>query len=517
MKIKDSIKIVLFSVYSFLGMTSCADWLDVKMEDRIMENTLYSKNEGFLVALNGAYLGLNNIYSRDLTTGVIDVMAQYYNVTENIDHAYKIYAGYKYDDVAFESRNNSIWSAMYTLLANINVIIEHCDEDGAAILPEYYPIVKGEALALRAMLHFDLLRLYGPVYNSGTASTVCMPYQATSSREIQPLLSAEEVLNKVIKDLQDAVSLLQDADPVLTDGVNLVTPEDNGIADNSFSFRQLRLNYYAVQALLARAYLWRGDKTEAYRIAKNEIIDKVQVEGEEIFPWTSREAFEAAEKEDYMFSSEVFFALYNSDRVNVDNALFAEKLTLKSRLTFVGEGLSGNSKVAVLYDDDNDWRKKMWTVVEPSEEEKEAAAENQMEAKNSLSLRKYKDFGKDAKYNGSDIYRYMIPLIRLSEVYLIAAECALTEAEGLAYVNEIRMHRDCQNIPDGNVDLPDIITKEFAKEMIGEGQLFFYYKRLAMENLISGTSVEGSFPMVLSNYVWPLPDSETDKRVSILK
>ena len=87
--------------------------------------------------------------------------------------------------------------------------------------------------------------------------------------------------------------------------MGLVTPEDNGIADNSLSFRQLRLNYYAVQALLARAYLWQGNKNEAYQIVKNEIID--QIKEKKIFPWTLREAFEAAEKEDYMFSSEVFF------------------------------------------------------------------------------------------------------------------------------------------------------------------------------------------------------------------
>ncbi|OKZ16084.1 MAG: hypothetical protein BHV81_14845 [Butyricimonas synergistica] len=515
MKIKNSITIVLFSVCSFLGITSCSDWLNVKMEDRIMENALYETNEGFLIALNGCYLEMNNVYSRNLATGVIDVMAQYYNVTENIDHTYKVYAGYKYTDASFETTNNSVWSSMYTLLANVNVVIEHCDEDGAAISGEYYPIVKGEALALRAMLHFDLLRLYGPVYSVTTAPTECIPYQMTSKREIQPLLPAEQVLNKVIEDLKAAISLLKTADPILKDGVGLVTPEDNGIADNSLSFRQLRLNYYAVQALLARAYLWQGNKNEAYQIVKNEIID--QIKEKKIFPWTLREAFEAAEKEDYMFSSEVFFALYNSERVAVDNGLFAESLSPRTRLTFVGEGLSGDSKVATFYDDDNDWRKKMWVVVEPTEEEKQQAADNQIEAKNSLSLRKYKDFGKNAKYNGADIYRYMIPLIRLSEIYLIAAECAPSASEGMAFVNEIRRHRNCPNLLVENTSLTDAITKEFAKEMIGEGQLFFYYKRLAIENFMSGTSASGIYSMILANYVWPLPNLETDKRVSISK
>ena len=51
---------------------------------------------------------------------------------------------------------------MYTLIANDNLLMEKCDEPGAAILERYYPIVKGEALALRAMMHFDLMRFYGP-------------------------------------------------------------------------------------------------------------------------------------------------------------------------------------------------------------------------------------------------------------------------------------------------------------------------------------------------------------------
>ena len=51
--------------------------------------------------------------------------------------------------------------------------------------------------------------------------------------------------------------------------------------------------------------------------------------------------------------------------------------------------------------------------------------------------------------------------------------------------------------------------------MIGEGQLFFYYKRLGKEVMISGTSTEEDYNMILSNYVWPLPKAETDKRVEL--
>jgi hypothetical protein len=111
------------------------------------------------------------------------------------------------------------------------------------------------------------------------------------------------------------------------------------------------------------------------------------------------------------------------------------------------------------------------------------------------------------------MYRYMVPLIRLSEVYLIAAEGAPTREEALGYINTVRAHRSCRNLEGDNFDLQETITAEFAREVIGEGQLFYYYKRLGMEQMISGTAASGTYGMVLSNYVMPLPSSETDKRV----
>jgi hypothetical protein len=107
----------------------------------------------------------------------------------------------------------------------------------------------------------------------------------------------------------------------------------------------------------------------------------------------------------------------------------------------------------------------------------------------------------------------MIPLIRLSEVYLLAAEGAPTREEAIGYINAIRNHRQCRDLVDENLDLQNAITKEFAREVIGEGQLFFYYKRHAMEEVYSGTSIEGLKQIAPDNYVLRLPKSETDKRV----
>jgi hypothetical protein len=245
----------------------------------------------------------------------------------------------------------------------------------------------------------------------------------------------------------------------------------------------------------------------------DEIIDKITTEDLEVFPWTTEAAFRADGKPDKLFSSEVFFAIYNVNRAQTFSNLFSSAIRpLTGRLTFPGTNFT-DSKIATFYDDDNDWRREMWEIAEPTEQEMKEAAENNTEATSSLFLTKYQEVSYDANLTGTEMYRYMVPLIRLSEVYLIAAEGAPTREEALGYINTVRAHRSCRNLEGDNFDLQETITAEFAREVIGEGQLFYYYKRLGMEQMISGTAASGTYGMVLSNYVMPLPSSETDKRV----
>lgn len=524
MTLKNKLKNIFYASLLLTTTASCSDWLDVKMEDSVMENTLFSTNEGYQEALNGIYMTMNNVYQEDLSVGIIDILAQYYYVTANYDHTYKVFAAYNFDDGLFEDYRDRVWRKTYELIANVNVLLEHCDSDDAAVSAEYYPIVKGEALALRAMFHFDMLRLYGPVYNESNASLKCIPYQLSSSKEIQPLLPANEVLQHVIDDLEEASKLLVEADPIITDGVRITVENDNGISGSNLNYRQFRLNYYATQVLLARAYAWRGDKTKAYEIAKNNILDKISTEELVVFPWTNSDAFFMEGKPDQVFSSEVFFSLYSIRRSNIYTKYFSSALNARTaRLTFVGENLT-QSKLASFYDDPNDWRLSMWDVTTGGNEDEnagneEGGEEGGEEAKaTSLYLTKYEGIKDGTETNGTEYFRYMTPLIRLSEVYLIAAEGAPSRDEAIGYINELRTHRSCKNlVDDATLDIQDMITKEFAREVIGEGQLFFYYKRHAMENIISGTSVNGTYGMVLSNYVLPLPKSEVDKRTDYNK
>lgn len=68
---------------------------------------------------------------------------------------------------------------MYNVIANINNFLEYVDKNKDVLVTErYYETMKGEALGLRAFLHFDLLRMFGPIYKEHPASKA-IPYRTT--------------------------------------------------------------------------------------------------------------------------------------------------------------------------------------------------------------------------------------------------------------------------------------------------------------------------------------------------
>ena len=71
-------------------------------------------------------------------------------------------------------------------------------------------------MALRAMLHFDMLRLFGPVYMNNPENE-CIPYYLHQSPNVNDLLPANKIMEYVIHDLQEAEKALAN-DPIITKG-----------------------------------------------------------------------------------------------------------------------------------------------------------------------------------------------------------------------------------------------------------------------------------------------------------
>ena len=97
---------------------------------------------------------------------------------------------------------------------------------------------------------------------------------------------------------------------------------------------------------------------------------------------------------------------------------------------------------------------------------------------------------------------HQIPLLKLSEMYLIAAEAS----GDISYLETLRSYRGYANRPlPAGADLQEELQKEYQKEFIAEGQLFYYYKR---QNLSSIPFTAQT--MNRDTYMFPVPDNELE-------
>jgi hypothetical protein len=109
--------------------------------------------------------------------------------------------------------------------------------------------------------------------------------------------------------------------------------------------------------------------------------------------------------------------------------------------------------------------------------------------------------------DSGNIRNTMIPMIRLGEMYLIAAESRSEDiGAGVVYVNRLRANRGVGNL---QTLTEDILRYEYIREMYGEGQLFYMYKRMFAPVLFSSMSSKNPVPSD-AVFVLPLPSSETD-------
>ncbi len=460
-------KIILFLLLAIL--TACNDWLNISPKTDMKAEDLFSTEAGFRDALVGIYALMcrDMSYGKDLSYGFVDILAQYYssprkNTSSGYPHNYKYVAEYNYTESGEEGRILAIWKNHYTAIANINQALSFIDENISVFsTSEVHDVYKGEFLALRAMLHFDILRLFAssPVMDNGKGlNTLAIPYIDSYTNIAQTQLSVQEVLQKIEKDLLDAQVLMKGK-------------EDFKINDSSLPMynRQQRMNYYAATALLARVYLYGNQKEKALQRTK-EIIGEPQ--GEK--PTTYVLASKPATTTEPMFPTELIFTLDVQQLKDLSENYFSE------------------SSPATILNMTEQERKSIFNMSELDQEFRAIWLTKLSDGVSSV-LNKYKDM----KY---------IPIFKISELYLIAAECA-GGVDGMAYLNELRNHRGLKSITDPE-KLNEFIYQEYRREFIGEGQLFFYYKRKGFDRIgaMDNIAIENSNAV----YNLPIPTTEVD-------
>lgn len=461
-------------------MASCNKYLDVQPEDRFLENDVYSSRTSIRNVLNGIYINLAepDAYGENFTSTTLDVMAQYYNCGNSSNSFYTL-AAYRYTDAGVMARITTMWNGSYTAILNLNLFIKHL-EQGNKVLPEKERrLMLGEAYGLRAFVEFDLLRLFGPVYATDSLKTA-IPYPHEPESKIQALLPANTVLSGILNDLSEAAKLLEN-DPIRTIGVQIAATGD----DVYFSLRNRRMNYYAVQALLARALLYRGDRTAAGTVAGNLIK-----EASAWFPWSRPErSAPGISDPDRIFSSEVIFALENANMYNTQARKFDANLADDSILIPLPQ------RLAAIYENyPNDYRYRTNFEV------------NRSTTRTARTFFKYADIS-----NKNALYRKLQPLIRIAELYYISAECETDNNNAATLLNTVRFNRGLPPLTF-NGDKQEQIRKEYQKEFWGEGQLFFYFKRMQQTSISSGALANNQVVMGPVQYVVPLPLSETSFR-----
>ncbi len=486
--------VIYLSLLLFVG-SGCSDFLDVQPKDKQSEKQLFATRGGFYTAANGIYnrLGSESLYGKRLTYEMLDMLAFYYEVSPTNDY-HKALTSKSYGDKTVKENLSNIWSAAYTTILNCNVLLKNLETSTGILNEQEKKVLTGEMLALRAFLHLDMLRLFGPVYvKNPTADAI--PYNESAQVSALPILPADTVMTLILRDIHVAEELLEGNDPVIEGGAMASLEDDQ---DVYLRYRQLRFNYYAVLALKARAYLYAGDKVNALAAARQLLTDENVTNH---FPAVNPNTLLANTKTpDRVFSTEVLMGFYNKARANIYMDYFNDETAGKNFLQ--PKDLNVKFLLAYLFKNESqDYRYQAhWK-----------SATN-VGVKGHIFI-KYKEIDKPASNEDSEyFYAVLMPLIRLSEVYYIAAECEPELANGYEWLNQMRAKRGLPALSGNESNLKTRLKNEYTREFFGEGQTFFMHKRLATSGLLATDSGYGGNTTVYFNYAIPLPTGETENR-----
>lgn len=475
------------------SVCSCNDWLDITPEDTTTEKQLFSDFGGYHSAINGIYQTLSSpeLYGENLSWGFVSALSQYYDnkaLANNKKFSYTEKLEYNTDEV--KAFAEEIWQTGYNVIANCNNVIQHLDTADPAIFPNYeigeMDLIRAEAMAVRGMMHFDLLRLFAdaPVVSK---TQKAIPYSTRYPDKFPTRYTTEEVLGKVTADLEEASQLLIKFDSI--DGKcvqNMYNATQRFIVTNGgmgffFTGRGVRLNYVAVRSLLARVYAYAGDLEKAYACA-SAVNESFVVKN----TWYSYTQFASGDSENsrpHKMIDDLLVAFYSETLVKN----YSDSGTSKQ----LDQNAYALKNLGTIFNDTDDYRQiKLIRTID-------------LETKVSL---KYFEREKNEKENS------ILPAMRLSELQLIMAEYLVKNnqvGDAVKIVNSLRIARGCKirTIPSdiSAEDLLEEMNLEMRRENIAEGQYFFHCKRTNAPTINDG----GIYIPMQGKYTLPIPDSET--------
>lgn len=470
-----------FLVAILAGAWSCDSFLDVRPKGEVLSKDLLTDRKGFENALYGVYAGMrtDELYGGNLGYYTLDVMAQYFTPTGNSNTYFSEVLDYNYEHSLLQSAFLSIWSTMYRNIAYANNVLINLENYSPTDF-RYYNVYKGEALGLRAFMHFDLLRLFtGQITRNPQADGI--PYNKTFSLVNPDVLKAAKVYEYILDDLAEAERLLSE-----TGLYEDLTGNEKFLYD-----RQIHFNLRAVQALRARVCLTMGDHENALAYAERVIKS-------EDFSLAQGPALNG-DVAGCLSQTETIFGLYSKTYNDGVTTYLYQATSYTS--------LDPRRDIQQIYERNrvgNDNRWDYWYKLSAIQ----GASSRLIKLSDPYIINNTEYLRPEGQIRG-------LNLIRLPEMYYIAAECLLEKGrygEALDYFNDVLESRGLialdERTPAETLTL-ERITEERYKEFIGEGQTFFNMKRL---NLSIDTTTGGTLPASNAVYVPDIPKEEFEYR-----
>jgi hypothetical protein len=515
-------------ILTAVTLASCTDWLDISPSDKTREEDLFSTLTGVQSANNGLYREFiqGQLYGRFLTQTVVDVMGHAITYspasslpglsTGNIQQNWAL-GRWEYTDDNAKTVFQSIWESGYATVLHLNAYIKNLEASPAVMSDAERNLLLGEAYGLRAYLHFDLFRLYGPIWENRTAEKI-MPYNTKNSVTINHIgyeqtvySTADEFMALVKADIATAQKLLAQ-DPIISDAKSIT----NDLSSESFfSNRNRRMNYYAAKGLEARVLQYCGDHVKAAAAAK---VITDQIGDGKRFKWPAIAT--VVSNNNYIFFGEVIFGINNIDMTAQSTSLYESPQFKNSYLVDAAnlmQNIFGDYNVNTFAEID-DIRAKQWTVSPVTDNSGITFSQNGTYVSNKYRRFSYRDYDGTANYFPA--VKDLQVLMRVSEMFYIQAEAefrAGRKAEAADLINQVLIRRNLtvQSLmtPEKSDDeFNKKFEREYYREFMGEGQVFFFHKRRASRSMFKGYS-EGSETITgdLKNvYVVPLPETETN-------
>ncbi|CAM4405774.1 RagB/SusD family nutrient uptake outer membrane protein [Zobellia roscoffensis] len=380
---------------------------------------------------------------------------------------------YRYEE---SSNNNggaeSMWLQCFKAIGNLNLILDNIET--AEGNDSERQQIKAQALALRGMIYFDLTRTFAYPWIQEGASAQGVPLNLSSTEIITERSSLGETYNQIISDLNSALDII----------------EENTWAQGSTKY----ITKTGINALLARIYLYQQDWESALTYCKEVLSVKNEVDLMGI--------------DTYIFDDYTTESLFELS-ITTDNSVGSNGLGAQFDFREGGQGdvIATQTFVDLMQAYEGDPRTSLLL------EDKEGT---------NAAFVKYINRSGDG---GLSIHN--IPIIRLSEIYLTAAEACANgatggDAQALVYLNTLISKRTTnleasQATENGNA-LKERIAEERRRELALEGHAIYDYIRTGKDinrpesdHVNTGVNVNNlNVAATSAKTIYPIPASEIE-------